>query len=433
MSINTDLTPPTADLAGVTHEVLVQRARDLTELVRSQADESEERGYYSEQLHEEFLAAGFYHILTPKKYGGLELGLDTFAEVMVEIGRGDPSTAWCLGLGLGHTLTLASYWPEQAQAELFGNSRGYFRAPHRLVPEGTAEKVDGGWVVEGTWHYNSGIQYSSHFKGTARTVVDGKPAQIVVVVPTEQVEILPNWGGDQILGMRASGSNSVRVDKVLIPEHWAVNMDWRVGDRTDIAPGAALHGNAMYCGKIRTPFMVELASTVVGAAQAAIDEYGSMLRIKKTPPPRSLPRFQDTNHQRDFGLALSLADSSKHLLLAAARGYMDGVARWGAGIEEFDDLADSRLRAVTIEAGKLACDAVESIWRTGGSSQAAKGDRMQRYFRDVSMWRQHMGTQYMNQAPGLAQAYFGILESSTAQGLAHQAARAAAQPGGGTA
>lgn len=419
MSIDIQTEPVTPQLEGVTHDVLVQRARDLTELVRSQQEETEQRGYYSEQLHEEFLRAGFYHLLTPQKYGGLEMGLDTFAEVIVEIGRGDPSTAWCLGLGLGHTLTLASYWSEEAQAELFGNPLGYFRAPHRLVPEGTAEKVDGGWVVDGTWHYNSGIQYSSHFKGTARTVVDGKPAQIVVVVPTSEITILDNWGGDQILGMRGSGSNSVRVDKVFIPEHWAVNMDWRVGDRTEIAPGAAIHGNPMYCGKIRTPFMVELASTVVGAAQAAVDEYGSMLRIKKTPPPRSLPRYEDPNHQRDFGLALSLADSSKHLLLAAARGYMDAARKWGEG-EVFDDLTDSRLRAVTIEAGKLACDAVESAWRTGGSSQAAKGDRMQRYFRDVSMWRQHMGTQYMNQAPGLAQAYFGILESSTAAGLAHQ-------------
>lgn len=417
-----DIQPPTVTprLDGVTHEVLVQRARDLTELVRSQQEETEAAGHYSQELHEKFLEAGFYHLLTPRRYGGLEMGLDTFAEVMVEIGRGDPSTAWCLGLGLGHTLTLASYWPEQAQAELFTNPLGYFRAPHRLVPEGTAEKVEGGWVVDGTWHYNSGIQFSSHFKGTARTTIDGKPAQIVVVVPTSEVTILDNWGGDQILGMRGSGSNSVRVDKVLIPEHWAVNMDWRVGDRTEIAPGAAIHDNPMYCGKIRTPFMVELASTVVGAAQAAVDEYGSMLRVKKTPPPRSLPRFQDPNHQRDFGLALSLADSSKHLLLAAARGYMDAAARWGSGTEVFDDLADSRLRAVTIEAGKLACDAVESAWRTGGSSQAAKHDRMQRYFRDVSMWRQHMGTQYMNQAPGLAQAYFGILESSTAAGLAHQ-------------
>lgn len=400
-------------MRGSTKADLVARARGMREMLLAQRAENEARGYYSQEIHEAFLKAGFYHLFTPKRYGGLELGVDAFAEVMVEIGRGDPGAAWCLGLGLGHTLTFAAYWPEQGQNEIFNNPFGYFRAPHRMVPEGTATKVDGGYVVNGTWTYSSGVHYASHFQGTARTEIDGRQTQVVVVVPAGQYEILDDWGGDQILGMRASGSHAVRVDNVFVPDHWVVSMNWRPGDRQEIAPGAALHGNPMYCGRIRSFFLIELTCNVVGAAQGAIDAYADVLRTKTTPPPKSTPRYLDTNHQRDFAMALTLADASKALLLSAAQQYMEAAHDWVNGGPPFDDERDMRLRGIVLEAGRLACDAVESVWRTSGSSSARKGHPIEKYFRDAAMWRQHQGTQYMNSAPGLAQAYFGILQPTS--------------------
>lgn len=402
-----------ATVRSATKADLVARARGMREMLEAQRIEGEERGYYSQAVHEAFLDAGFYHMLTPKRYGGLELGVDAFAEVLVEIGRADPGAAWCLGLGLGHTLTFASYWPEQAQDEIFNNPLGYFRAPFRFVPEGTATKVDGGYVVNGTWTYCSGVQYASHFQGTARTEIDGRETQVVVVVPAGQYEILDDWGGDQILGMRASGSNGVRIDNVFVPDHWVVSMNWRPGDRQEIAPGAALHGNPMYCGRIRSFFLIELTTTIVGGAQGAIDAYGEVLRTKKTPPPKLAPRYLDPNHQRDFGMALMLADASKALLLTAAERYMTAAHDWATGGPAFDDELDMRLRGIVQQAGRLACEAIESVWRTSGSSSARKGNPIEHYFRDAAMWRQHQGTQHMNAAPGLAQAYFGILQPTS--------------------
>jgi len=51
---------------------------------------------------------------------------------------------------------------------------------------------------------------------------DGTFQLLTFVVPRDQVKMLDDWGGDNPLGMRASGSNSVRVDEVFVPEHMVV-------------------------------------------------------------------------------------------------------------------------------------------------------------------------------------------------------------------
>src|SRR4029078_2960427 len=61
------VTPPGGELLECADEL---RPR----LVELQA-ETEERTYYSQEIHEAFLEGGFYDVLVPKRYGGLERGL----------------------------------------------------------------------------------------------------------------------------------------------------------------------------------------------------------------------------------------------------------------------------------------------------------------------------------------------------------------------
>ena len=37
------------------------------------------------------------------------------------------------------------------------------------------------------------------------------------IVPRKAITILPDWGGDATLGMRASGSNSVAIKETFVP------------------------------------------------------------------------------------------------------------------------------------------------------------------------------------------------------------------------
>jgi 3-hydroxy-9,10-secoandrosta-1,3,5(10)-triene-9,17-dione monooxygenase len=397
---------------AVTPAILVSRAQSLREHLLGEQEAAEALGHYSAQIHAEFLEAGFYHILTPSKYGGFEFDVPAYVKVMMELGRGDPSTAWCLALGSGHNLTLAAFWDEQAQDEIIQNPAGYFSAPHSAMPTGTALPVDGGYIVSGRWDYCSGIPHATHFKGTARVAGNGeRPAARVVVLPAGEFEILDNWGNGSALGMQGSGSNSVVVQDVFVPRHRTVPFDWLDPVNVPHAPGTSLHANPMYQARISGYYHMEIVSSVVGAARAAQDEYERLLMTRKTSRPPVIPRFQDDDFQRDFGLVMAYADAAEALLMRAAGLYMHYCDEAARDVQPFTYEMDMRLWALVQQAGRLASESVEHAWRTAGSSAGKRGERLQRYYRDVSMYRQHIAAQPVTLARYLTRNHFGIPSS----------------------
>ncbi len=210
---------------GLTADQVIARAVALRPMVLEQAAEAEALGGYTEALHREFDQAGFYRMTTPKMFGGYEFDLSTYFKVIIEIGRGDPGTAWCLALGASHGWMVASHWPEEGQRLLFGDD-GYFICPARaLDPNSRCEPAPGGgYRVSGQWNYCSGSTWSTHFIGLARSFDakgnEGPP--VWAAVPRAQYTILDDWGGDKIMGMRSSGSNSIRIENAVVPECFVV-------------------------------------------------------------------------------------------------------------------------------------------------------------------------------------------------------------------
>lgn len=390
---NNDVTP-TLD---VTADELIARATALRELIRGQQAEAEAIGHYTNEVHDALLAQGFYHVLTPRRYGGLELDVATFAKIGVEISRADPGSGWCYVLGHGHALTTAALWPKSAQDEVFATDAGYFRASHSLQPGGTARKVDGGYIVNGVSGYQSGVPYSTH--ATLSVILEGEdrggfPAFLQVLVPADQFEIVDDWGGDAIIGMRASGSNSVRVTEQFIPEHNAIELDWLGELEKSTSPGVILHDNPMYLGVAQTFLQTELVAVVIGAARAALDEYELLSRSKQSALPPRVPRIEDAGHQRDFGAAKAKTDSAEAILLHVAQRYADQNEAAVRGGIPFTRKADVENYGMLLQAGELASQAVESLFRSAGSSAAKKGARMERYYRDIAMYRTHTSSQY---------------------------------------
>jgi acyl-CoA dehydrogenase-like protein len=398
---------------GLTPDALIERARALRPMIRAEQDASEQRGYYSEELHREFLKAGFYRIVQPRLFGGYEFSLTTFYNVMVEISRGDPGTGWCLTLGGSHSWVIASHWNERAQREIFGID-GDFRSPHRAPAPGcSCRKVDGGFLANGTWDYCSGIPYATHFMGMAPTISeDGGFRLLTFVVPREQVTMLDDWGGENTLGLRASGSHSVRVDEVFVPEHMVVvaepPMLWGGHAGGAPTPGTLLHGNPMYLGRVSGPYHASLVSPVIGAAWAALDEYEEIITSKTTMFPPIVPRSHHYDVQRPFGQALTMTESAEALMMGSVQKYMDLCDRWAKDGTPISLEENLRLWGMIQNAGRLASDAVELLFQTASSSVAKKGQRLQRYYRDVAMYRGHISSQYQNMASSIARVHFGL-------------------------
>jgi 3-hydroxy-9,10-secoandrosta-1,3,5(10)-triene-9,17-dione monooxygenase len=340
-------------------------------------------------------------------FGGYEFDLPTFWRAMVKISEGDPGVGWGLTLGSHHAFVLGSYWPEQAQREIFGPD-GDFRGPHRALPGGTARPTGGGYVVSGTWDYCSGVPYATHFMGTALVgdALGDPPSRVVVVVPKGQFTVLDDWGGGAQLGMQSSGSQSVVVEEAFVAEHLVVPFDWT---RTEgPTPGTELHGNPMYLGMIYGVYHAGLVVSQVGAANAALEEFEQMMTSKKTTFPPQVMRYEHYDYQRTFGLARSLADAAEALLYRAGEMYMEHAQRWFETGETFTREADVRLFGILQQSGRLAAEAVELLFRSAGSSAARRNQRMQRYFRDVSMYRGHIAAQYLNLATEFSRAHFGL-------------------------
>lgn len=393
----------------VTPEGIIERAAAMREMLLTQQEDGEREGHYGQDVHEAFLRAGFYHILTPKRYGGLEMGIPTFLKVVTEISRGDPSAGWCYCLGHGHTLTTAAHWPPEAQDEIFSNPEGYFRASHSVAGGGSIRRADGGWVVNYRSPYQSGVWYSTHATVNVTLETDEDPAPMyVALVPRSQFSILDDWGGDETIGLRASGSNTVLVEEAFLPDSLVLPFDWLERDYSKLSPGCVFHSNPMYLGPIGPFFHSELAAPMVGAAYAAIDEYERIITRRTSNFPPYAPRSQDPDHQADLGMAITMADAAKAVMLGGIHDYDEACRRTVEEGQPYERKLDVRLGAMIQRAGEMASDAVGMLYRSGGSSAGHRGQPLQRYFRDVSMYRGHISAQYRTMARRVATTHMGL-------------------------
>ncbi len=377
---------------------LIAEAADIAKQLRREQDENDARGSYSEAIHQRLLEGGFYRILQPRMFGGFGTDCETYIRVIMELSRGHPGSGWCYTLASSHALILGSHFSEEVQRELFG-PEGDFRAAYAAGPAGmpTFERGEGGYTITGLWPFASGIPVSNHFLGGA--VIRGasqKPTPIAFVVPKEKVTVLPDWGGDAVMGMQASGSNSVRLDRVFVPDrHIIPSPIVRLSTESlpEGTPGTRLHREGLFLGLIFGWFSCEFGAILTGAARAACEEYERQLRTKPSFADPTRPRMHEPEFQRLFGEAMCRADAAEALTLAATRLYSEQCDRWmktGAAVTAEDT---AKVWGTSREGCQAACEAVEMLFQSVGASVVRRGERLQRYFRDVQMYRVHFQSQ----------------------------------------
>jgi len=392
MSISTTA-PPVAAPEILTPEQALAAARALRPRLIEEQAETEQRTRHSPELHEEFLRSGFYHLLRPRTFGGYEFDLPSYMGVMRELARGCMSTAWCVCLASGHNLQAASWWPEKTQRELFAGD--YFAAPATVVPGGQLVRGDGGWVLTSVQPYASGAPYSTHFMGHALVPGDSPeapPGLATFLAPRESWTMLDDWGST--LGLRGSGSNTLRFDGAVLPEDWVLEgrtqFDMDVSDGT---PGLQLHGNPMYAGRALGFFTVELATLAIGGVLGALDEYEQLLLTRKTSRPPVTLRVEDHDYAGWYGIAVARLTAAEAVADRAAQMYMEFCERGASGGAPFSYADDMLINMLGREALTMAWKVMEdTIVRTSGSSTAVQGSRLERIWRDMTMAWGHVNS-----------------------------------------
>jgi 3-hydroxy-9,10-secoandrosta-1,3,5(10)-triene-9,17-dione monooxygenase len=383
--------PPTA-------ESLLEEAKAIASELRKTQDETDARGHYSTAIHERLLKGGFYRILQPRMFGGLGTDCETYVRVIMTLSQGHPAAGWCYTLASSHSLVLGSCFSEEAQRELFGPD-GDFRAAYAAGPAGMPkfERKEGGYVVSGLWPFASGIPVSNHLLGGA-VIPDetGGMRAIVFVVARDKCSVQDDWGGDAVMGMQGSGSNSVVLKEVFIPDrHIAASPIVRLSTEglPDGTPGTRLHQEGLFLGLIYGWFSCEFGAILTGTARAACEEYERQLRTKPSFSDPRQPRMHEPEFQRLYGEVMCRVDAAEALTLSATRLYMQQWLRWkeaGVPVRPEDSM---QVWGISREGCRAACEAVEMMFHSIGASVVRRGERLQRYFRDVQMYRVHFQSQ----------------------------------------
>jgi len=377
---------------------LLEEAESIASELRKTQDETDARGYYPDAIHERLLKGGFYRILQPTMFGGLGTDCETYVRVIMRLSQGHPAAGWCYTLASSHSLILGSCFSEEAQRELFG-ADGDFRAAYAAGPAGMQkfERREGGYVVSGLWPFASGIPVSNHLLcGAVIPDETGAMRAIVFVVAKDKCVVQDDWGGDAVMGMQGSGSNSARLSEVFIPDrHIAPSPIVRLSTENlpDGTPGTRLHGEGLFLGLIYGWFSCEFGAILTGTARAALEEYDRQLRTKPSFADPRQPRMQEPEFQRLYGEAMCRVDAAEALTLSATRLYVDQWRRWkeaGVPVRAEDSM---QVWGISREGCRAACEAVEMMFHSIGASVVRRGERLQRYFRDVQMYRVHFQSQ----------------------------------------
>ena len=256
--------PPS--FTDVTYDEAMARARALVPVLRERADGAEVGREMQKETLEDLHRTGLLRFHQPKRWGGMELPFEAIFDLPAEIGRGCASTAWNVAnLGIHHWM-LALY-DERAQEEVWGKNPESLIASGIAYPQGRGRRVDGGFVVSGFWNFSSGVDVSD-WNLLAVMVRDGERVvdHRMCLVPRGEYEVVDDW---HVLGMRSTGSKSVKASELFVPEHRALSMYLARGGNE--FPGASVTTNPLFRVPLSALGSHCLAGAGVGNAQAALE------------------------------------------------------------------------------------------------------------------------------------------------------------------
>jgi 3-hydroxy-9,10-secoandrosta-1,3,5(10)-triene-9,17-dione monooxygenase len=397
------IAPPEPDLTPAT---MIERAIRLRDVLRGGQEQCEAQGRVPDHVNDQLIRAGFYRVVQPRCFGGYEFDVPTYHRVMVEVARGCTETGWVLALTAGHPMIMANF-PLAGQREVYGAS-GEFRCPAAFNPPGSAVPAPGGYRVTASWPSASGCDMGTHHLGSALvTGADGKPSTtaVQVVLERSQYRIVDDW---HVMGMQGTGSKRIVVEDAFVPEQRAI-LAVGAGRGSEPAQRPGLHPNPMYLGRIAAFLIGETAAVALGAARGALDLYEEALRVKRTYHPPHHERHKEPEYQLHYGRALTLVSTAQAALAGAGAAYMDYARQEHEGIAPFDEEKDLRLILIEQQIIRMCWEAVELIYRTVGTSDAAKhGTMIGRVFRNMAVMNTHPAHQIDRTAMNAAKLRFGL-------------------------
>lgn len=365
---------------NISREEILNRAKAMVPVLKERARDAELARRISDETDQEFRDAGFYRIMQPVKYGGLELDFGTQTELAVTLAPGCASSAWVASVTACHGWFLGMF-PAAAQEDIWGKTPEASVASSFLPFGPHVERVEGGVRVSGRWGFSSGVD---HCTWTVLTVYvppdtdDGEPEPLFAVVPLDECEIVDTW---HTTGLAATGSNDIVIKDAFIPDYRTVNMmDLRGGP----SPGSAVNDGYLYRIPQRATFSFNLIGNAIGAARGAVDTVAGDLASRVTATGANLTELSTVQYRiaeagAEVAAAYALMDRNREEIIRDARA------------DRLPSMADrARYRRDNAYAAKLCVQAVDRIYPITGGRGITETNAVNRAWRDVHAISHHI-------------------------------------------
>lgn len=350
---------------------LVERARAVAPIIAREADEIERSRRLTPAVVSVLIENGLYRALLPQSLGGTEAPIETFMQMLEEIGKADASTAWCLGQCSVCAMIAAWLDPDTAR-EVFNSAPGIL-AWGAIAHE--ARAVEGGYRVTARWDFASGSRQASwlgaHVRivaadGTPRKNADGSPELRTILFPATSATLHDVW---QAIGLAGTGTDSYEVNDLFIPERYTASRDVTAALRE---PGP------LYRIGTGATFSLGFAAVSLGVARATLDAAIALARAKHPSLAASA--------MRDSSAVQSLIGRTEGDL-RAARAYLYATAHamWRelSATGEFSAAHRSAVRLAATWTIHHSARVVDTAYHMAGATAVFRKQPFERRFRDM--------------------------------------------------
>ncbi|UDY22278.1 3-hydroxy-9,10-secoandrosta-1,3,5(10)-triene-9,17-dione monooxygenase oxygenase subunit [Nocardioides sp. Kera G14] len=353
--------------------------RDLLPAFRERADETERLRAVPDSSVKELEETGFFSLLQPKRYGGLEADPVDFYTAVRAIASACGSTGWISSVLGVHPWQIALF-DDAAQEAVWGNDPTT-RASSSYAPTGKAVLADGGFTLSGRWSFSSGCAHAQWV--LLGGLVYNAEGQVVdfrtFLLPRDQYEIVDVWN---VVGLSGTGSNDIVVSETFVPEAFTLSM----GDTGRCyGPGQAVNDSDLYKLPFHSLFTTTISTPIIGMATGAYAEHVEMqqkrVRASYIGEKASLDPFAAVRIAR----ASSEIDAAWALLISNIREEQALVAKG----EKIPIPLRLKVRRDQVLGTQRAIDAIDALFEASGGRALATGTYLQRAWRDAHAGRVH--------------------------------------------
>ena len=325
--------------------------------------------------------SGFFRVLQPQKYGGLELLPQDFCEAVIKIATGCMSTAWVCGVIGVHPFQLALF-DQKAQEEVWNKDIDCL-VSSSYAPMAKIEAVKGGFKFSGRWGWSSGCD---HCEWVLLGGIIPEEGYRTFLIPRTDYEIDDTW---YAMGLQGTGSKDIVIKDAFVP-------DYRTHSQVDGFAGTNPAGSNMYDAPVyKLPwgqiFVRAVATAPIGGLRRALELFiegakggkSSTDTSKQIGDPAIQQIVAETDETIDRIEAVLFRNFDKMMDCASANKEIPMILR-----------IRSRYQASIVVEQCLT--AINKLFSVAGGRSVFAGNEMQQILLDIRTSRAHIANNPTN-------------------------------------